>query len=259
MAVSADPQLVLFENAGAVFPGGVRALAGVDLALKEGEFASIVGPSGCGKSTLLRLAAGLLPPSEGRAVVEGLPPERARCEKLDAAFVFQEPCLLPWRTVHENAGLPLELRRIPPRDRAEPVAEALALVGLKDFAQAYPHQLSGGMRMRVSLARALVAKPRLLLLDEPFGALDEITRQRLNEDLLRLWDRDRWAALLVTHNVFEAVFVSQRVFIMSARPGRIAAEVAIPLPYPRTPETRASAEYARLAGEASAKLREFAA
>jgi NitT/TauT family transport system ATP-binding protein len=243
------------EEVALTFPGGARALEGASFALRRGEFASLVGPSGCGKSTLLRLAAGLLAPSSGQVVVDGVSAEQARRDRQELAVVFQQPNLLPWRTVAANAALPLEMRGMASREAAERVAEALELVGLADFASALPHQLSGGMQMRASLARALAAKPQLLLLDEPFGALDEITRQKLNEDLLRLWRRDGWTALFVTHNVFEAAFLSERVLVMSPRPGRIAAEIAAPFPFPRSPELRSTAEYARLAGEISQRLR----
>jgi len=239
------------------FPGGVRALAGVTLSIDEGEFVSIVGPSGCGKSTLLRLVAGLAERTSGNLHVAGMEPRAARRKLHDMAFVFQQPALLPWRNVARNVMMPLELQGVARTTARQRAAQVLELVGLSEFGNLYPRQLSGGMRMRASVARALVTQPDLLLLDEPFGALDEITRQRLNEELLTLWQRDQWTALFVTHNVFEAVFLSQRVLVMSARPGRIAGKVAIPLPYPRSPEVRAMPEFARLAGQVSDLLREF--
>ena len=204
-----EPQLVVAEGLAKQFPSGVEALRDLNLEISRGQFVSIVGPSGCGKSTFLRLVAGLDAPTSGELRVDGHDP-------LGLAFVFQDATLLPWRSVAHNITLPLELRR---EDADERVAQTLALVGLTDFAAAYPAQLSGGMRMRVSIARALVTRPQILLLDEPFGALDEITRQRLNEELLHLWQEDRWTGLFVTHNVSEAVFLSQRVLVMSARPG----------------------------------------
>ena len=238
------------------FAGGTEALKAIDLRVNCGEFISIVGPSGCGKSTLLRLLAGLLPPSSGTLTVDGLPPADARRSSLDLAYVFQDATLLSWRTVEKNVALPLELRRHPRTQIAPLVTEILELVGLQDFACFYPWQLSGGMRMRVSLARALVTRPGLLLLDEPFGALDEITRQRLNEELLRLWERNHWTGIFVTHNVYEAVFLSQRVLVMSPRPGRLLADIAVPFGHPRAAELRQRAEFVRLAAETSRQLEE---
>lgn len=238
------PPLVVAAGLNKHFPSGVQALRDLHLEIGRGQFVSIVGPSGCGKSTFLRLVAGLDAPTSGVLRVHGRDP-------LGLAFVFQDPTLLPWRSVAHNVTLPLELRR---QDADERVAHTLALVGLTDFAAAYPAQLSGGMRMRVSIARALVTRPQILLLDEPFGALDEITRQRLNEELLRLWQEDRWTGLFVTHNVSEAVFLSQRVLVLSARPGRILADIAIPFAYPRTPQLRSTSEFIRLANEISRQL-----
>ncbi|MCY3736794.1 MAG: ABC transporter ATP-binding protein [Gemmatimonadaceae bacterium] len=237
------------------FSNGVEALRGVDLAVGDGRFASIVGPSGCGKSTLLRLVAGLEEPSGGSLAVDGRA-RGARGAGPDLGFVFQEPTLLPWRPVARNVGLPLELRRSPDPGR---VGELLDLVGLSEFADAFPAQLSGGMRMRASIARALATRPRLLLLDEPFGALDEITRRRLNEELLHLWQEDGWTGLFVTHNVPEAIFLGQQVLVMSARPGRILAEFDVPFPYPRDPLLRTAPEFIRLAGEVSGRLAEAGA
>ena len=227
------------------FPDGTRALEGLDLELRPREFVSLIGPSGCGKSTLLRVVAGLQEASAGSLELqrEGL------------AFVFQFPTLLPWRTVRENAALPRQLGR----DGGRPVEDLLRLVGLEGFADHYPRQLSGGMQMRASLARALATRPRLLLLDEPFAALDEITRQRLNEDLLALWSRERWSALFVTHNVLEAVFLSQRVHVLGPRPGRVVATFEIPFAHPREAVLRARPDFARLGGEISQALRESSA
>ena len=237
------------------FEGGIEALAGIDLKIGGGEFVSIVGPSGCGKSTLLRLIAGLISPTSGTLTIDDQSPVEARSSRQDLAYVFQDATLLPWRTVEKNVALPLELRRQSRSQAALLVAQILELVGLKDFSRSYPWQLSGGMRMRVSLARALVTRPGLLLLDEPFGALDEITRQRLNEEVLRLWEQDRWTGIFITHNVYEAVFLSQRVLVMSARPGRLLADIAVPFAHPRNPELRAASEFVRIAEEASNHLR----
>ena len=239
-----ESQLVVAAGINKYFPSGVQALRDLNLEIGRGQFVSIVGPSGCGKSTFLRLVAGLDQPTSGELRVEGHDP-------LGLAFVFQDATLLPWRSVAHNITLPLELRR---EDADERVAQTLELVGLTDFAAAYPAQLSGGMRMRVSIARALVTRPQILLLDEPFGALDEITRQRLNEELLRLWQEDRWTGLFVTHNVSEAVFLSQRVLVMSARPGHLLADIPIPFPYPRSPYLRSAPEFIRIANGISRQL-----
>ncbi len=239
-----EPQLIVAAGLNKYFPSGVQALRDLDLEIGRGQFVSIVGPSGCGKSTFLRLVAGLDDPTSGELRVEGHDP-------LGLAFVFQDATLLPWRSVAHNITLPLELRHA---DADERVAQTLELVGLTDFAAAYPAQLSGGMRMRVSIARALVTRPQILLLDEPFGALDEITRQRLNEELLRLWQEDHWTSLFVTHNVSEAVFLSQRVLVMSARPGHLLADVPIPFPYPRSPYLRSAPEFIRITSEISRQL-----
>ncbi|RMH71926.1 MAG: ABC transporter ATP-binding protein [Gemmatimonadetes bacterium] len=238
-----------------VFDTGLHALRDVNLCLKKGEFVSIVGPSGCGKSTLLRLVAGLLEPTSGVLHVDGVTPLQARREKQEVAFVFQEANLLKWRTVRGNIRLPLELRGIPSKQATGQIDTVLNLVGLQDFADSLPRHLSGGMKMRVSLARALVTQPDLLLLDEPFGALDEITRQRLNEELLALWEHHRWTALFVTHNVFEAVFLSQRIVVMSSRPGSVVADICVPFDYPRSPELRSRGDFAALAGMVSRHLR----
>lgn len=253
---SKDHALVQGRGLAMTFPGGIEALASVDFSLVPGEFVSIVGPSGCGKSTLLRLVAGLIEPTGGTVTVEGESPRVARRRGTETGFVFQQPALLPWRTVRGNIRLPLELRR----ERGAPadarVEEMIELVGLEEFARAHPRQLSGGMRMRVSLARALVTRPRLLLMDEPFGALDEITRQRLNEELLRLWQHEQCTVLFVTHNVYEAAFLSQRVLVMGRRPGSIAARLPVPFDYPRAAKLRAQPRFAEFAGEVSTALEE---
>ena len=209
------------------------ALHDISLEVSGGEFVSVIGPSGCGKSTLLRLVAGLIEPSAGTITIAGEPPGQARARR-ELGFVFQEPTLLPWRTALENVTLLLEVaRQGSPAERRERGLELLELVGLGDFADARPAKLSGGMQRRVGIARALALDPRILLLDEPFGALDEITRQRMNMELLNIWTQRATTALLVTHNVGEAVFLSDRVLVMAAGPGRMVAEVMVDLPRPR--------------------------
>ncbi len=241
--------LIMVDRVTKAYANGTVALADISFQVAEGQFVSLVGPSGCGKSTLLRVIAGLGPVSSGTVLVEGLPPRQARQEKGDTAFVFQDATLMPWRNVLGNVELPLELRGLAAGERRQTALEALATVGLTDVTKDYPRELSGGMRMRVSLARALAAQPRLLMMDEPFGALDEITRQRLNSELLTLCALAGWTVVFVTHNVFEAVFLSSRILVMSQRPGRIVAEVVVDLPYPRSQEVRTTPEYSRLVGE----------
>ncbi|MDE3104941.1 MAG: ABC transporter ATP-binding protein [Acidobacteriota bacterium] len=227
-------------------------LEGIDLTVQEGEFVSLIGPSGCGKSTMLKLVAGLTPVSAGSIRIEGLTPENAR---EIVSFIFQDPTLLPWRTVEQNVALRLELEGVTRIRRQEKVASLLELVGLSHAAGSYPRQLSGGMKMRVSIARALSTRPRVLLMDEPFAALDEISRDRLNEEMLRLQAEQGWTAMFVTHSVAEAVFLSHRVLVLSAHPGRIAHEVAVPLPYPRTAETRLTPEFEQVVAHVSRLLR----
>jgi NitT/TauT family transport system ATP-binding protein len=240
--------LVRVRDVSRVFANGVEALGGASLDIATGEFLSVLGPSGCGKSTLLRLIAGLAEPNAGTIDwPQGRP---------DIGFVFQEPTLMPWTTALGNVALPLKLRGVARSEREARAADALAGVGLKGFEKSFPRELSGGMKMRVSIARALVTAPRLLLMDEPFAALDEITRRKLNTDLLDLWERTRFTAVFVTHSVFESVFLSQRIAVMSARPGRVRSELAIPAPYPRTETFGTSAEYAALCRLASAQLSE---
>jgi len=225
-----------------VYDGGVVALGPLDLDVRKGEFVSLLGPSGCGKSTALRLIAGLSAPTSGTVGVSK-PTGQARPGH-SIGFVFQEPTLMPWTSVRENVGLPLKLARAPAAEASARIGEALKQVGLTEFADAFPRQLSGGMKMRVSLARALVTDPDILLMDEPFAALDEITRFRLNNDLLSLWRNLRKTIIFVTHSVFESVYLSQRVIVMTARPGRIGAEFRIDAPEPRAEDFRTSAEYA---------------
>ena len=240
--------LVSVRGVSKVFANGVRALADVSLDIEAGGFLSVLGPSGCGKSTLLRLVAGLTPASAG--TVEW------PAGKPDIGFVFQEPTLMPWATALANVALPLRLRGVGASEREARAAEALGHVGLAGFEHVYPRELSGGMKMRVSIARALVTAPRLLLMDEPFAALDEITRHRLNADLLALWEKSRFTVVFVTHSVFESVFLSQRIAVMAARPGRIVSDLAIDAPYPRTEGFRTSADYAALCRLVSARLGE---
>ncbi len=235
------------------FASGLEALGGVDLAVESGEFVSLLGPSGCGKSTLLRIVAGLAEPTGGSCVLSlghgARQPPSGRI-----GFVFQDPTLMPWSTVAGNVELPFRIAgrvRSAERDRA---AAALRAVGLAGFERAYPHQLSGGMRMRVSIARALVTEPDLLLLDEPFAALDEITRLALNDDLLQLWEAHRPTILFVTHSVFESVYLSTRIAVMRSRPGRIVADLPVHLPHPRRREIRTASEYAAMCESVSAAL-----
>ncbi len=223
-------------GASMTYPDGTRALSGVDLAIREGEFVALIGPSGCGKSTLLRMAAGLTTPSEGHIAWRSAPGRKR-------AFVFQDPTLMPWARVAANVRLPLDLARVPRAEARRRVARELELVGLSRFERHYPHQLSGGMQMRVSIARALVSEPSVLLMDEPFGALDEITRNRMDEELLALRERQGFTALFVTHSIYEAVFLSTRVLVMSAHPGRIFAELELEEPYPRSDAYRASRQF----------------
>lgn len=245
--------LVHLKNASMRYSNGVTAIEGLNLTLNSGDFVALVGPSGCGKSTLLRLIAGLIEGTTDEAKVHGLTPTQA-LKRSEAGFVFQSPTLLPWRNVQGNVQLPFELKSDSTNHQFSAVNEILQRVGLEDFTEAYPHELSGGMKMRVSLARALVTKPKLLLMDEPFGALDEITRERLNMDLVALWIKDRPTVFFVTHNVYEAVFLSQRVLVMSRRPGRIVDDIAVPFTYPRLASLRADPHFARLAGQVSESL-----
>jgi NitT/TauT family transport system ATP-binding protein len=225
-----------------VYDNGVLALGPLDLDVASGEFVSLLGPSGCGKSTALRLIAGLGAPTSGTVrVPHAAGAARARHR---IGFVFQEPTLMPWTSVRENVRLPLKLSHVEAAEADARVGAALTQVGLADFAEAYPRQLSGGMKMRASLARALVTDPDILLMDEPFAALDEITRFRLNDDLLALWRNLRKTVIFVTHSVFESVYLSQRVMVMTARPGRLSAELRVDTPEPRIADFRTSAEYA---------------
>jgi NitT/TauT family transport system ATP-binding protein len=230
------------------YSNGTLAVTDLDLDLRAGEFLSLLGPSGCGKTTVLRIIAGLGEPSAGRIDW----PTSGR----DVGFVFQEATLMPWATARQNVMLPLRLKQMRPGEAAGRAASALAAVGLEHFLDAYPRELSGGMKMRVSIARALVTEPKILLMDEPFAALDEITRHKLNDDLLALWAKARFTVVFVTHSVFESVYLSQRIVIMAARPGRVIADVATRASSPRHASYRTSPDYAAACRMVSAKLTE---
>ncbi len=250
--MSSVSPIVEFKSVAKRYGDGPLILDNIDLAVLPGEFISLIGPSGCGKSTLLRLIAGLNPLTDGKIDIAGRDPGETETE---LAFVFQEPTLLPWLNVASNVELPQKLRRIAPDKRAAARDQALNLVKLADRGDAFPRQLSGGQKMRVSIARALTLNPRILLLDEPFGALDEMTREHLNEELLSIREQQEWTAFFVTHSVFEAVFLSNRILVMSANPGRIAHEIKVDLPVHRTNETRLSRPYQDLVAEVSRLLR----
>jgi NitT/TauT family transport system ATP-binding protein len=236
---------LVFDHVSKTFPDGTRAIDEVTVDVHAGEMVAIVGPSGCGKSTLLRIASNLTTPTSGEI----------RLGPGNLGYVFQDATLLPWRTVQTNVELLAELAGLSSAERAERAKQAIALTGLGGFENHRPRALSGGMRMRVSLARALTMRPNIFLFDEPFGALDEITREHLGGELLNLFERERFAGLFVTHSVSEAAFLASRVLVMSPRPGRIVTEIAIPFDYPRPPDLRFQPEFASLAGHISASLR----
>ena len=229
------------------YPNGTQALLPVDLTIEEGEFVTLLGPSGCGKSTLLKMVAGLLEPTDGRLHLWRKPVAQLDESGKKMAFVFQSPTLMPWASVQTNVRLPLDLAGAPRAEADARVTEALALVGLSKFDNALPRALTGGMQMRVSIARGLVTQPDLLLMDEPFGALDEITRHKLDADLLDLWRKKKLTVIFVTHSIHEAVFLSSRVVMMAARPGRVVEEFRIDAPYPRTADFMVSPEFSRYA------------
>ena len=248
-AVSTDvarPPLLTFEQVGKTFGRSVEALRGMHLEIRQGDFLSLLGPSGCGKSTALRLIAGLIHPTVGRLRWE---------EASDLGVVFQEPTLMPWATVEDNVWLPLRLRGESKASVRNEILEVLRLVGLAGFEGAYPRELSGGMKMRVAIARAMVTRPKLILMDEPFAALDEITRFKLNNDLLEMKAALDCTVIFVTHSVFESVFLSDRVVIMAARPGRVIEEMEVPEPYPRNEEFRTSTAYVTHCRAASEALK----
>lgn len=246
--------LVRLDQLGKVYPNGTIAVQQANLTIGEGEFVCFVGPSGCGKSTIFNMITGLTTHTEGELAVLGTTPEEARKQN-DIAFVFQEHTLLPWSNLLENVTLPLKLRGVPKQTRIAEGERVLELVGLKDHVRSLPRQLSGGMRMRVSIARALITRPKLLLMDEPFGALDEITRQTLQNELLNIWHQDqKMTVLFITHNVFEAVFLSTRVVVMTPRPGKIADVVDISLPFPRTGDFRTDPNFSEYVRKISSAL-----
>ena len=247
------PEVLLTDVSKRFAGADAEVLHGVSLSIERGEFVSIIGPSGCGKSTLLKMVAGLASCSSGEIAVNGMTPKNAR--EL-VSFVFQDATLLPWLTVERNVALALELENRTPLQIKKTVAKLLELVGLEKVSKSYPRQLSGGMKMRVSIARALATRPRLLLMDEPFAALDEMTRDRMNEELLRVRTEQNWTVMFVTHSVAEAVFLSSRVIVLAPHPGRIAQDITVDLPYPRTEATRESDAYDDLVNHTSRLLRE---
>jgi NitT/TauT family transport system ATP-binding protein len=257
MTVS-DTPVVQLQGVDKVFGGGdqpaTTALEGIDLAIRSGEFVSLIGPSGCGKSTLLRIIGDLISPSRGTVVVNGKPADRARRDR-DYGMVFQAPVLFEWRTVDDNVKLPLEIQGAGSAKRTARAKEMLELVELGDFLGHYPFQLSGGMQQRVAIARALAFEPAILLMDEPFGALDEMTRERMNSEVLRIWERTGTTVIFVTHSIPEAVFLSSRVVVMSARPGRITKVIDVDLPRPRNEDTRETRRYFELVTEVREALR----
>lgn len=239
--------LILLRDVGKRYRNGTVALWGVDLTVGEYQFVSLLGPSGCGKSTVLRIIAGLGKPTTGALAWPGEP-------NPEIGFVFQEPTLMPWATVFDNVYLPLKLKGQPKADCAARIDDALATVGLDKFGASYPRELSGGMKMRVSIARAMVTQPTVLLMDEPFAALDEITRLKLNNEFLDLWARHTFTVIFVTHSVYESVYLSNRIVVMAARPGRVVDDIVIDAPYPRTEEFRLSEAYASTCRTVSASL-----
>jgi NitT/TauT family transport system ATP-binding protein len=243
--IVAGQAVLAFEGVSKTFPDGTHALGSTTFSVGAGEFVTVVGPSGCGKSTLLRIASGLEQPSTGSVTVD----------RRSLGYVFQDATLLQWRTVRRNIELFAELEGMTKRERAQRVAANVKLVGLDGFEDKYPKQLSGGMRMRASLARSLLMEPDMFLFDEPFGAVDEITRERLNDELIGLFQRKGFGALFITHSIYEAVFLSTRVLVMSPRPGRVVASYDVPFAYPRSPRLRFDAEFASLAGDVSHALR----
>lgn len=253
-----QPPVIDIRGLNMVFRGRgteTTALKDANLSVGSGEFISLIGPSGCGKTTLLRIIADLVTPTSGEVAVMGKQPHQARLDR-DYGYVFQAPALLEWRNILKNVLLPLEVMRYSRKEREKRALELLELVGLKDFTGQYPWQLSGGMQQRVSIARALAFDPRLLLMDEPFGALDEITRETMNQELLRIWAQTKKTIMFVTHSISEAVFLSSRIVVMTPRPGKIEKVIPVDLPYPRGPETRESQRFFELAAEVREALRD---
>jgi len=233
------------RNISMTFPDGTQTIDNVNLSIDRGEFVTIVGPSGCGKSTLLRIISGLQQPTSGSCEVD----------RTSLGYVFQDSVLLPWRNVQKNVELNAELQGVSKAQRQEAARKAINLVNLNDHVTKYPHQLSGGMKMRCSLARSLVSQPHVFLFDEPFGALDEMTREHLNDELLNIFSHENFAGLFITHSIQEAVFLSTRVIVMSSQPGRLISEHTIDFPFPRQPDIRYSAEFAELCGRISHDLK----
>jgi NitT/TauT family transport system ATP-binding protein len=253
MSVKEAAPMVELVGVAKKFPHGRNVLDPLALEIQKGEFVTLIGPSGCGKSTLLKLISGLIPPSQGTIRIDGLTPKNAR-EMV--SYVFQDPTLLPWRTVLQNVCLGLELENVVKVRQLKRAEALLSLVGLEQVAAAYPRELSGGMKMRVSIARALATKPELLLMDEPFAALDQMTRDRLNEEILRLRAEQKWTAVFVTHSVSEAVFLSTRIVVLAANPGRVHATFTVDLPASRTAALRTEPEFDVLSAKVSHSLRE---
>ncbi len=249
-----SPPLVSLAHVRKEFANGTVALEDLSMDVREGEFLSLLGPSGCGKSTALRLIAGLLDASQGAIGWPAGGSAKAHSKTGDIGFVFQEPTLMPWASVVDNVHLPLKLKGVSRAAALPRIMETLALVGLADFAEVFPRELSGGMKMRVSIARALVTEPKLLLMDEPFAALDEITRFKLNDDILRLKEARRVTIVFVTHSVYESVYLSSRIVVMAARPGRVVAELDVDAPYPRDEDFRATQTYTETCKAASRAL-----
>lgn len=250
-----DQLLVQLSDVGKVYPNGTIAVQNANLDVSTGEFVSFVGPSGCGKSTIFNMITGLTENTDGQLSVLNTNPREARKHN-EIAFVFQEHTLLPWTNLLENVTLPLKLRGVSRKERNEEGERVLELVGLKEHMKGLPRQLSGGMKMRVSIARALISRPKLLLMDEPFGALDEITRQTLQDELLNIWSKEKqMTVLFITHNVFEAVFLSTRVVVMTPRPGKIAEVIDIPFPFPRDEAFRTRPEFSEYIGIVSGALK----
>jgi NitT/TauT family transport system ATP-binding protein len=253
MSPEVEVPMIHFAGVRKSYGNGRAVLDDLDLVVLKGEFVTFIGPSGCGKSTVLKLISGLTAPTAGTISVDGLTPENAR---ETVSYIFQDASLLPWRTVWQNVGLGLELEGASKDRRREKTAALLELVGLSHVSKAYPRELSGGMKMRASIARALATNPRLLLMDEPFAALDEMSRDRLNEELLRLRSEQKWTAIFVTHSVAEAVFLSTRIVILAPNPGRIHAMLPVELPLERTAAMRSTPEFDELVGKVSRVLRE---
>lgn len=248
-------ETISMKNVSKVYDNGHTAVQNVDLTIKEGDFVSFVGPSGCGKSTIFKMVAGLTTITEGHIHLFNKEIDSSDRDSRDLAYVFQDATLLPWLNVEKNVRMPLTFQSIKKEEQNKMVQETLELVGLKGYERAMPRELSGGMKMRVSIARALVSKPKLLLMDEPFGALDEITRQNLQEELLRIWNTQKMTVLFITHNVFESVYLSNRVAVMTASPGKVDDVIDIPLSYPRNSDVRTAPEFSNLVAEISEKLK----